>query len=77
MAQTELLIGVMNYTQEFIHEAVVEEVQALARGLQGVRSQPPSSANYVKIMQCFTRNGVYTPNFGLKIRIFLIFTPPL
>ena len=60
----------MNHTQEFIHEAVVEEVQAHAWGLQGVRSQPPSSANYVKIMQFFTRNGVYTLNFDLKIRIF-------
>ena len=26
-------------------------------------------------MQFFTRNWVYTPNFGLKIRIFLRFTP--
>ena len=33
-------------------------------------------ANYFKIMQFFTRNWVYTPNFGLKIRIFLRFTPP-
>ena len=35
----------------------------------------PSWANYFKIMQFFTRNWVYTPNFGLKIRIFLRFPP--
>ena len=34
-------------------------------------------ANYFKIMQCFTTNWVYTPNFGLKIRIFLKFASPL
>ena len=28
---------------------------------------PPSCANYFKIMQIFTRNWVYTPDFGLKI----------
>ena len=33
----------------------------------GVRSHPPSCANYFKIMQIFTRNWVYTPDFGLKI----------
>ena len=33
----------------------------------GVRSHPPTWANYFKIMQIFTRNWVYTPNFGLKI----------
>ena len=32
----------------------------------GVRSHPPSCANYFKIMQIFTRNWVYTPDFGLK-----------
>ena len=30
-----------------------------------------------QIMHFFTRNWVYTPNFGLKIRIFLRFTPLL
>ena len=29
--------------------------------------RPPSCANYFKIMQIFTRNWVYTPDFGLKI----------
>ena len=28
---------------------------------------PPSCAKYLKIMQIFTRNGVYTPDFGLKM----------
>ena len=28
---------------------------------------PPSCANYFKIMQIFTRNWVYTPDFGLKM----------
>ena len=40
----------------------------------GMRS--PSWADYFKIMQFFTRNWAYTPNFGLKIRIFLRFVPP-
>ena len=39
----------------------------------GVRSHPASWTNYFKIMQFFTRN---TPNFGLKIRIFLRFASP-
>ena len=34
---------------------------------RGVRTHPPSCANYFKIMQIFTRNWVYTPDFGLKI----------
>ena len=43
----------------------------------GVRGMyPPSWANYLKIIQFFTRNWLYTPNFGLKIRIFLRFAPP-
>ena len=47
-------------------------------GLQRcVLSYLPSWAKYVKIMKCFPRNRVYTPNFGLKIRIVLIFLPPL
>ena len=41
---------------------------------------PPSWANYFKIMQIFTRNWVYIPNFGLKIstllRKTLKFAPP-
>ena len=35
-----------------------------------------SWANYFKIMQFFTRNWVFTPNFGLKIKSFLRFAPP-
>ena len=35
----------------------------------GVRSHSPSCANYFKIKQIFTRNWVYTPDFGLKISI--------
>ena len=42
----------------------------------GCANAPPTWANYFKIMQIFTRNWVYTPNFGLKIRIFLRFAPP-
>ena len=34
-------------------------------------------ANYFKTMQFFTRNWVNIPNFGLKIRIYLRFAPPL
>ena len=41
-----------------------------------MQTQPPSWANYLKIMQFFTRNWVYTPNCGLKIRIFLRFASP-
>ena len=40
------------------------------------RTHPNSLANYFKIMQFFMRNWVYTPNFGLKIRIFLRLAPP-
>ena len=43
----------------------------------GVRTHPPSWTNDFKIMQFFTRNWVYTPNFGLQIRILLRFAPPL
>ena len=32
-----------------------------------VWGDPSSCANYFKIMQIFTRNWVYTPDFGLKI----------
>ena len=46
-----------------------------AEGVIGVRSQPPSWANYFKIMQFFTRKCVNTPNFGLEIGIFLGFAP--
>ena len=38
-------------------------------GCAGVHSHTPSWENYFKIMQFLTRNGVYTPNFGLNIRI--------
>ena len=48
-----------------------------AEGLQVLRSHSPTSTNYFKIMQFFTRNWVYTPNFGLKIGIFLRFAPPV
>ena len=37
-----------------------------------VRSHSPSWANYFKIMQIFTRNLVYTPNFGLKFSTPLV-----
>lgn len=37
--------------------------------------QPPSWVNYFKFMQFFTRDRIYTPSFGLKIKIFLRFTP--
>ena len=47
-----------------------------AVGEQGVRLHPPIWANYFKIMQFFTRNRVYTPNFRLKIGIFLRFATP-
>ena len=43
--------------------------------VQGLRRHPASWANYFKIMQFFTRNWVYTPNFGLKIGILYKFTP--
>ena len=42
-------------------------VRRWGRGWGVVRSHPPSCANYFKIMQIFTRNWVYTPDFGLKI----------
>ena len=40
----------------------------------GWGSHTPSWQNYFKIMQFFTRNWVFNPNFGLKVRIFLRFT---
>ena len=48
-------------------------------GWEGVRRgciHTPLAINYFKIMQFCTRNWVYIPNFGLKIRIFLRFAPP-
>ena len=42
---------------------------------EGVRPQPPSWANYFKVVQFFYQNWVYTPNFGPNIRIFLRFAP--
>ena len=47
-----------------------------AEGVPGMASHHVSWANYFKIMQFFTRHWVYTPNFGLKIRI-KIHTPLL
>ena len=46
------------------------------RGGAGVRSHPANWANYFKLMQFLSRNWVYTPNFGLKVGIFLRFTLP-
>ena len=40
-------------------------------------THPASSAKYFKLMQFFTRDRVYTLNFGLIIRIFLRFAPTL
>ena len=37
-----------------------------AEGVQGLRPHLHSWANYFKIMQFFTRNWVYAPNFGLR-----------
>ena len=50
-------------------------VHPVRRYSAGVANTPHSWADY-KIMQFFTRNWVYTPNFGLKIRIFLRFASP-
>ena len=36
---------------------------------------PPSWAKFFKIMQFFTRNWLYIPNFSLKTRFFLRFAP--
>ena len=38
---------------------------------------PPFLGNSFQTHAVFTRNCVYTPNFGLKIGIFSGFAPPL
>ena len=44
----------------------------------GEREKAPNfGVNYFKVMQFFTRNRIYTPNFGPQIKIFLRFAHPL
>ena len=50
---------------------------ALRRGGVEGAIAPPSWTNYLKVMQFFTRNLVYTPNFGYKITIFIRFASPV
>ena len=64
------------HTYIHTHDRGLPLLQTRTQSGCGVRTHPLSWANYFKIMQFFTRNWVYTPNFGLKIRFFLRFTPP-
>ena len=36
----------------------------------------PLGINYFNFMQLFTKNRIYTPNFGPKVKIFLKLAPP-
>ena len=58
-------------------EKKLDKIRPVCRcGAGGCVLHPPSWANYFKIIQFFIRNWVYTPNFSLKIRIFLTFVTP-
>ena len=49
---------------------------ARTQWVRGMQTHRTNWANYFNIMPFCNRNWVYTPNFGLKIRIFLRFAPP-